>query len=51
MPYLQLDVNDSYPAEQKKQLATRMAQTYADMMSVDVRRISIVIRECGAGSV
>jgi len=26
MPYLQLDVNDSYPAEQKKQLATRMAQ-------------------------
>ncbi|MFJ9452340.1 MULTISPECIES: 4-oxalocrotonate tautomerase family protein [unclassified Herbaspirillum] len=51
MPYLQLDVNDSYPAEQKKQLATRMAQTYADMMTVDIRRISIVIRECGAGSV
>jgi phenylpyruvate tautomerase PptA (4-oxalocrotonate tautomerase family) len=51
MPYLQLDVNDHYPTEQKQLLAAKMCETYARMMSVDIRRISVAIRELGAGSV
>ena len=49
MPYLQLDVSDSYP--EKQQLAARMCETYASMMSVDIRRISVAIRELGAGGI
>jgi phenylpyruvate tautomerase PptA (4-oxalocrotonate tautomerase family) len=51
MPYLQLDVNDAYPAATKRQLAERMCRTYAEMMSVDIRRISVAIRELGDGGV
>lgn len=51
MPYLQLDVNDSYPVDVKKELAKKMATTYADLMTVDIRRISIAIREVGQGGV
>jgi phenylpyruvate tautomerase PptA (4-oxalocrotonate tautomerase family) len=51
MPYLQLDVNGSYAAAAKRRLAKEMSQTYARMMSVDIRRISVAIRELGAGSV
>lgn len=51
MPYLQLDVNGHYPVEDKKRLAAQLCQTYANLMSVDIRRISIAIRECGEGSV
>ncbi|HEY1398758.1 tautomerase [Roseateles sp.] len=51
MPYLQLDVNDHYPVEAKRLLAKRMSETYAEMMSVDVRRISVAIRELGEGGV
>jgi phenylpyruvate tautomerase PptA (4-oxalocrotonate tautomerase family) len=51
MPYLQLDVNGHYPVEDKKRLAARLCETYANLMSVDIRRISIAIRECGEGSV
>jgi phenylpyruvate tautomerase PptA (4-oxalocrotonate tautomerase family) len=51
MPYLQLDVNDTYSVEAKKALAQKMASTYADMMKVDIRRISIAIREVGEGGV
>ncbi|MFZ6731671.1 tautomerase family protein [Undibacterium sp. Ji42W] len=51
MPYLQLDVNDSYPADLKKTLARQMATTYAELMTVDIRRISIAIRELGEGGV
>jgi len=51
MPYLQLDVNDHYSVEQKKLLAAKMCDTYARMMSVDIRRISVAIRELGPGSV
>ena len=51
MPYLQLDVNGRYPVEDKKRLAAKLCETYADLMSVDMRRISIAIRECGEGSV
>lgn len=51
MPYLQLDVNGSYPSASKKRLAAAMCETYADMMSVDIRRISVAIRELGDGGV
>ena len=51
MPYLQLDVNESYPIESKKELALRMSRTYASMMSVDIRRITVAVRELGPGAV
>jgi phenylpyruvate tautomerase PptA (4-oxalocrotonate tautomerase family) len=51
MPYLQLDVNGHYPAPDKKLLAARMSETYSRMMSVDVRRISVAVRELGEGGV
>jgi phenylpyruvate tautomerase PptA (4-oxalocrotonate tautomerase family) len=51
MPYLQLDVNGHYAAADKRRLAARMSETYARMMSVDIRRISIAIRELGDGTV
>lgn len=51
MPYLQLDVNGRHPVEDKKRLAAKLCETYANLMSVDIRRISIAIRECGEGSV
>lgn len=51
MPYLQLDVTRSYRANAKKRLAAAMAETYARMMSVDIRRISVAIRELGEAGV
>jgi hypothetical protein len=51
VPYLQLDVNGHHSLEDKKRLAKKMAQTYATMMTVDIRRISIAIREVGDGGV
>lgn len=51
MPYLQLDVNDTYPVDVKKTLAEKMSITYAKLMTVDIRRISIAIREVGEGGV
>jgi phenylpyruvate tautomerase PptA (4-oxalocrotonate tautomerase family) len=49
MPYLQLDVTDHYPPKDKRRLAREMSETYAAMMSVDIRRISVAIRELGDG--
>lgn len=49
VPYLQLDVNDHYPSATKEILAERMCRTYAEMMSVDIRRISVAVRELGEG--
>lgn len=49
MPYLQLDVTRSYSAADKKRLAAAMSETYARMMSVDIRRVSVAIRELGEG--
>ena len=49
MPYLQLDVTHAYAAHDKKRLAAAMSRTYATMMSVDIRRISVAIRELGDG--
>jgi phenylpyruvate tautomerase PptA (4-oxalocrotonate tautomerase family) len=51
MPYLQLDLNGSYSLSDKKRLAAAMSETYARMMSVDIRRISVAIRELGEGGV
>lgn len=51
MPYLQLDVNGRYPIGVKQRLARQLSETYARLMSVDIRRISIAIRELGEGSV
>lgn len=51
MPYLQLDVNGHYPVEVKQRLAQTLSTTYADLMSVDLCRISIAIRELGEGGV
>ncbi|SAK72483.1 hypothetical protein AWB80_03973 [Caballeronia pedi] len=51
MPYLQLDVCDHYSVEDKRRLALKMSETYARMMSVDIRRISVAIRELGEGGV
>jgi phenylpyruvate tautomerase PptA (4-oxalocrotonate tautomerase family) len=51
MPYLQLDVNDHYTVADKKRLAARLNETYSRMMSVDIRRITVAIRELGEGSV
>ena len=51
MPYLQLDLNRHYDTADKQKLAKAMSETYARMMSVDVRRISVAIRELGEGGV
>lgn len=51
MPYLQLDTNGHYAVEQKRRLAASLSETYARMMSVDIRRISVAIRELGDGGV
>ena len=49
MPYLQLDVIGPYSVETKQRLAKRLCATYAQLMKVDMRRISIAIRELGEG--
>jgi phenylpyruvate tautomerase PptA (4-oxalocrotonate tautomerase family) len=51
MPYLQLDVTGTYTTDEKKRLAAEMSRTYARMMEVDIRRISVAIRELGEGGV
>jgi phenylpyruvate tautomerase PptA (4-oxalocrotonate tautomerase family) len=51
MPYLQLDVNGHNSSDDKRRLAAKMCTTYAEMMSVDIRRISVAIRELGDGGV
>ena len=51
MPYLQLDVNEHYPSAVKQRLAEAMSRTYAEMMAVDIRRISVAVRELGDGGV
>jgi hypothetical protein len=51
MPYLQLDVSEHYSVADKRLLAKKMSEIYAHMMSVDIRRISVAIRELGDGGV
>ena len=49
MPYLQLDVTHTYSVQDKKRLAKKLSETYAKIMQVDIRRISVAIRELGEG--
>ncbi len=49
MPNLQLDVPGTHSAASKKHLALLMSWTYAQTMSVDVRRVSVAIRDLGEG--
>ncbi len=51
MPYLQLDLNEPYSVAKKREIAKAMSETYARLMSVDIRRISVAIRELGEGGV
>ena len=49
MPYLQLDVSNEYPVADKKRLARRLGEIYADVMQASVKRISVAIRELDGG--
>lgn len=51
MPYPQLDLNGRHSVASKQLLAARMSETYARMMSVDIRRISVAFRELGEGGI
>jgi phenylpyruvate tautomerase PptA (4-oxalocrotonate tautomerase family) len=51
MPYLQLDVNGRYSIEDKKRLAALLCNTYSRLMSADIRRVTIVVREIGEGGI
>lgn len=50
MPYLQLDVNGHYSTEDKRRLAARMSETYAEMMSVDIRRTASLFANWGTAA-
>jgi phenylpyruvate tautomerase PptA (4-oxalocrotonate tautomerase family) len=49
MPYLQLDIPRSYPAETKRRLARRMGEIYARVMETDPARVRVGFRELGEG--
>ncbi|HEX2840816.1 tautomerase [Hyphomicrobium sp.] len=49
MPYLQLDLTEHCTPHDKQRLAKAMCETYARHMSVDIRRITVAIRELGEG--
>lgn len=51
MPYLQLDVNQHYETSTKQLLAKRMGEIFSTLMSSNVKRITVTIRELGEGSV
>lgn len=47
MPYLHLDVAKTYPAETKRELASRLCHLYADVMQTQLWRPNIGICELG----
>jgi phenylpyruvate tautomerase PptA (4-oxalocrotonate tautomerase family) len=49
MPYLQLDVSESYSPDVKRRLAKQLGEIYALKMQADVSRVSIAIRELTPG--
>ena len=49
MPYLQLDVSQEYSVNDKKRLAKRLGDIYADVMQASVKRITVAIRELDGG--
>lgn len=51
MPYLQLEVNNAYTLEVKKQLTKAIGEAYSHIMQSSAKRITVTIRELGAGSV
>ena len=51
MPYLQIDVPNSYPLLQKQRLAKRLGEIYAQTMQANVKRISVAIRELTDGGI
>jgi phenylpyruvate tautomerase PptA (4-oxalocrotonate tautomerase family) len=49
MPYLQLDVSQEYSVNDKKRLAKRLGDIYADVMQASAKRITVAIRELDGG--
>jgi phenylpyruvate tautomerase PptA (4-oxalocrotonate tautomerase family) len=49
MPYLQLDVSQEYSSNDKQRLAKRLGEIYVNLMHVNVRRISVAVRELKGG--
>jgi phenylpyruvate tautomerase PptA (4-oxalocrotonate tautomerase family) len=47
MPYLHLDLPGTYPAETKRELATRLCRLYADVMQTQLWRPNVGIAELG----
>jgi phenylpyruvate tautomerase PptA (4-oxalocrotonate tautomerase family) len=50
MPYLQLDLPRSYPAEVKRQLARRLGDLYAELMQTTPGMVNVGFRELGEGN-
>jgi phenylpyruvate tautomerase PptA (4-oxalocrotonate tautomerase family) len=50
MPYLHLDLPGTYPAEVKRELATRLCKLYADLMETQLWRPNVGIAELGHGN-
>lgn len=51
MPYLQLDTTFKHSDEHKRALAKRLGEIYSVHMSANVNRLTVAIRELGAGSI
>jgi len=51
MPYLQIEVQKSYPIETKKRLAKELGAAYAEIMEAAVERVTVTIRELGEGAI
>ena len=49
MPYLQLDVSESYSPDSKRRLAKQLGHIYAIKMQADVTRVLVAIRELTPG--
>ena len=49
MPYLQLDVSESYSPDSKRRLAKQLGRIYANKMQADISRVSVAIRELTPG--
>jgi len=51
MPYLQLDVTETYPEATKKLFAKRIGDVFSHKMQCNVNRVTVSVRELGKGSV
>ena len=47
MPYLHLDLAQTYPSDTKRELATRLCHLYADVMQTQLWRPNVGIAELG----